>query len=173
MVVINIYGGPGCGKSVVASELFAEMKKLDFNCALVTEFAKELVYRHQLDYDQLIILGEQYRRIQDVADKVDFVITDSPVLLSAVYADYNNNFNTPQFKDVCYQAHMQFHGVNILLERDFDHFETEGRVHTEQESKELDGLILKVLGEYHIPYIKMKSSRACKEILKMFYDGTI
>ena len=44
MKVINIFGGPGTGKSVTAAKLFAELKIQNKNCELITEYAKELVY---------------------------------------------------------------------------------------------------------------------------------
>lgn len=167
MKVINIYGGPGCGKSVVASELFSKMKKRNYKVELVTEFAKELVYQHRINYDQLIILGEQYRRIQDLAKTVDYIITDSPVLLSAVYCAYNNNFNTPEFKQVCYQAYSNFDSIDILLEKDFEYFEESGRIHNEAESVFLQQSIKDVLEHFDIKYHIIQSSKACDEIFNM------
>ena len=43
-LLINIYGGPGAGKSTVAAGLFYELKKKGYDCGLVTEMATELVY---------------------------------------------------------------------------------------------------------------------------------
>lgn len=40
--VINLYGGPGTGKSTTAAMLFAKMKLAGFNCEYVPEFAKDL-----------------------------------------------------------------------------------------------------------------------------------
>ena len=51
------------------------------------EFAKEIVYadNNKLRNDQLIVMGEQYRRTFVLDGKVDYIITDSPILLSVIY----------------------------------------------------------------------------------------
>jgi len=41
---INIFGGPGAGKSTTAALLFAEMKSGGFKVELVTEVAKDFVW---------------------------------------------------------------------------------------------------------------------------------
>ena len=41
MVVINLFGGPGCGKSTAASYIFSKLKMLGINAELATEFAKD------------------------------------------------------------------------------------------------------------------------------------
>ncbi|MBR2220721.1 MAG: hypothetical protein IJ975_01110, partial [Clostridia bacterium] len=73
--VINIIGAPGVGKSTYAAKLFAEMKAQGFSCELVQEFAKEIVYadNNKLRNDQLIVMGEQYRRTFVLDGKVDYI----------------------------------------------------------------------------------------------------
>jgi adenylylsulfate kinase-like enzyme len=41
--VINLFGGPGTGKSTLAAALFTDLKMKGINAELVTEFAKDLV----------------------------------------------------------------------------------------------------------------------------------
>ena len=40
MKIINLIGEPSAGKSTIAAELFAKMKKAGYNVELVTEYAK-------------------------------------------------------------------------------------------------------------------------------------
>ena len=40
-LVVNLFAGPGTGKSTVAAQIFAHLKWQGFSCELVTEFAKE------------------------------------------------------------------------------------------------------------------------------------
>ena len=47
-VVINLFGGPGCGKSTIAAELFAILKKQGYEVELVTEYAKDKVWEESL-----------------------------------------------------------------------------------------------------------------------------
>lgn len=44
---VNLFGGPGAGKSTTAASLFAEMKKLGKNVELVTEVAKDFVWEER------------------------------------------------------------------------------------------------------------------------------
>ena len=48
MKVINLWGGPGCGKSTTAAGLFSIMKMRGHKVELVTEYAKELTYDRNL-----------------------------------------------------------------------------------------------------------------------------
>jgi len=48
MKVINLFGGPGCGKSTAAAGLFHLMKSNHMSVELVNEFAKEIVWENNL-----------------------------------------------------------------------------------------------------------------------------
>ena len=65
MQIVNLFGGPGSGKSTTAAGLFYEVKKLKLNVELVTEYAKDAVWekRHNLLDDQIYIFAKQQRRI--------------------------------------------------------------------------------------------------------------
>ena len=90
-LIVNIYGGPGAGKSTTALQLVAELKKLGYHADYVSEVAKELVYAKDLEHldgtliNQSKILSEQKRRLDIMLDNVDVVVTDSPLLLNTVY----------------------------------------------------------------------------------------
>jgi adenylate kinase family enzyme len=38
--VINLFGGPGCGKSTLAARIFSILKLKDISCELINEYAK-------------------------------------------------------------------------------------------------------------------------------------
>lgn len=42
--IINLWAGPGSGKSTIAAYVFSKLKMKNINCELVTEYAKQLVY---------------------------------------------------------------------------------------------------------------------------------
>src|SRR5262245_20723095 len=43
-LTVNLFGGPGCGKSTNAALVFGKLKNDGINVELVTEFAKELTW---------------------------------------------------------------------------------------------------------------------------------
>lgn len=85
--LINLYGGPGTGKSTSAAYLFAKLKMLGVNAELVQEYAKEWAWdgRPISPIDQFHITREQLARETRLYGKVDVLVTDSPILLGAFY----------------------------------------------------------------------------------------
>ena len=142
---INIYGGPGVGKSTAAADVFATLKKQGYSCELVDEFAKGLTWDASAIEiaDQVFCLGNQYHKMKRLQGKVDFIITDSPILLNIVYGT-RNGYSSAAFQKLVLELSGTFWGYHFLLERDTE-FDTAGRVHNEAESLEIDKDIKQVL----------------------------
>ena len=87
MLVVNLFGAPSAGKSTGAAYVFSQLKLRNINAELVTEYAKDKVWEESVEVfkNQAYIFGKQYFRISRVDGKVDVVVTDSPILLSAYY----------------------------------------------------------------------------------------
>jgi ATP:corrinoid adenosyltransferase len=64
MKVINIFAGPGAGKSTTAAGLFYHMKKLNMSVELVTEYAKSRVWEQHSSVmrDQVYLTAKQKTR---------------------------------------------------------------------------------------------------------------
>jgi energy-coupling factor transporter ATP-binding protein EcfA2 len=87
-LVVNLYGGPGCGKSTMAAELYAILKNRGASVELVREYVKNWAWRGQkIDqtWDQPYLFAKQLRLESALYGKVDVVITDSPLGLCKVY----------------------------------------------------------------------------------------
>ncbi|MBK1666447.1 hypothetical protein CKO28_00135 [Rhodovibrio sodomensis] len=138
-LVINVLAGPGAGKSTLASMIFAALKQAGtgWTVELAAEFAKDLVWegRGQALQNQLYVLGEQYQRIHRVAGQAHIVVTDSPVLFSAIY-------KPAEFPDAVTElalwAHYRFPSLNVFVERPGAPYEAVGRVQTEAQAIEVD-----------------------------------
>lgn len=118
MRVINLFAGPGAGKSTTAAGLFYKMKRLSLSVELVTEYAKEKVYENALDImaDQLYLLAKQNRKLDRLQGKVDYVISDSPLLLCAYYGELygkHKHITVPLSR----QVFDLYDNTNILIKR--------------------------------------------------------
>lgn len=86
-VVVDLYGGPGTGKSTLAAKTFAEFKEQGRRVELVREYVKNWAYRGEpvREFDQTYLFAKQLRAESTLYGKVDIIITDSPLGLSVVY----------------------------------------------------------------------------------------
>lgn len=85
--VLDFYAGPGAGKSTLATETFSCLKRQGEKVELVREYVKGWAYRNEPigRWDGLYLLAKQLRQESTLYGKVDVIVTDSPLLLSAVY----------------------------------------------------------------------------------------
>jgi deoxyadenosine/deoxycytidine kinase len=147
---VNIFGGPGVGKSTAAASLFVEMKKLGLKVELVTEVAKDFVWEDRLTTlsIQPYITIKQFRNLVRLKGKVDYVITDAPILLGCVYADKYAPTLPSSYKNFIVDLHRYEldPSINIVLQRSFK-YDSTGRYQNEDQAKELDRDILKVLND--------------------------
>ena len=152
-VVINLFGGPGAGKSTCAMEICSELKKHGLSAEYVQEYAKELVYENRMDLldgsreHQQLLFEEQKRRMNILLGKVDFIVTDSPVILSAIY----NKDLTPDFEQQVLKEFNKNRNFNIFINRGKT-FESNGRIHNLDESIEIDNQLKEYLEQNQIYY---------------------
>ena len=136
MLIVNLYGAPGAGKSTGAAYVFSQLKMRGINAELVTEFAKDKVWEESkaVFQNQAYIFGKQYFRISRVQDKVDVVITDSPILLSPFYA--NDPVLGEEFDRLVTKVSESYDSMNVFINRTKP-YNGAGRFQTEAESDAL------------------------------------
>lgn len=155
--VINLLGGSGLGKSTTAADLFAHMKKRNYKVELVREYVKELAWAGIKvgPFGQSVIYGRQLERETDLYNKVDYIITDSPLLLCPVYQKYYQNTDILKevvLHDMRTANSLGVEHLNFLLERRKP-FNQDGRYETEKQAKEIDQNVREFLESNKINYV--------------------
>lgn len=149
--VICLYGGPGSGKSTYASELFSSMKKQGHSVELVSEYAKEFVYKKYdskeniTKEEQLMIYSEQFRRERLLFNRVDYIITESPVPLSYIYShiNYKDELMDTIFINLVklyFRETSSIEFENYYIKRKYKYI-SEGRFENEEQAKNVDEVI--------------------------------
>lgn len=171
MLVVNLFAGPGTGKSTVAAGLFHHLKMAGVNCELVTEYAKDLTWErnHCQLGNQLRILAEQHHRLHRLREQVDVVVTDAPLLISNIYRD---PWLPPPFNDLVLGLHFQFANLNVLLHRT-GQYNPVGRSQTEAEANGLDVRIRRMLDECQVDYHSQWCTPMVVDRLEAMVRGTI
>lgn len=167
-LIVNLFGGPGSGKSTTAAGVYYNMKMLHLDVQLVLEYAAELTYEEHFNAlnDQTEILGEQHKRIRRLEGKVDCVVTDSPFLMGIVYGRENTVPQPKSFEMYVADLFKKYDNVNFYLERGNGPYRQVGRYHTEEEAFLKDKQIHGLLEELDINFDKVKSDGTCvQEIL--------
>jgi hypothetical protein len=165
---INIYAAPGSGKSTVAAEIFVQLKKAQgLSVELVTEVAKDFVWegREKTLENQPYVDMKQYRNLKRLQGKVDFVVTDSPILKGIIYAARYTNL-PDKYSTFLRWLHMDLGpSINILIERDFDYDEI-GRLQDKSQAEDIQ-LLFKTLTTYDIV---SKTSEASERFMVKYYE---
>ncbi len=159
--IINLFGSSGAGKSTIAAGVFHLMKLNGFSVEIVTEFAKECVYEcPETLKDQFYVTAMQTRRINKLLGKVDFIVSDSPILLGEVYKS-NKSFLKEDFYIDLFN---QYNNINYILNRRFPYIQY-GRVHTELEALENDKKIRRILNKNGINYREIESDANAHNVI--------
>ena len=174
MLVVNLYGGPGTGKSTTAAGVFSKLKMAGVNAELVTEYAKDKVWDKHLSIldNQIYIFGKQYHRLFRLLNQVDVVVTDSPLLNSIVYnqREYKTELDTLVLKVM-----RSFNNLDIFLNR-VKEYNPKGRVQDEDGAKMIDIAIINMLEEHRIDFYSRNADKVAvdnitADVLQTLYDG--
>src|SRR5574344_646698 len=167
-LIIDFYGGPGCGKSTAAAYVFANLKMKGIDCEMTSEFAKDKVWEGNLDTlkrCQFYVTGCQAYRVMRLFNKVNVIVNDSPIASGAAYADY------PELAVTCIAESRKYKDLtrSYFLKRP-ESFDINGRQLNKNESINFDEKIKKILKDNDIEY---KDCNYTKYSLDKIVDETI
>jgi hypothetical protein len=179
--IINLYGGPGTGKSTSAAYLFSKLKMAGNNAELVREYVKDWAWEGRTIgvYDQIYFLGKQIRKESMLFGKVDTIVTDSPVMLAGFYAE---RYSPDPIKDAVDEAlkgyyeqcrldgHVHHH---VFLQRSKP-YNSKGRFQTADEAVLFDKYMFDFLREREInPWMLGTEARHLDLFVEEFVKDTV
>ena len=157
MKVVNLFAGPGVGKSTTSAVLYGMLSMAGYSAEYVPEFAKFLTWqKHEaaLD-DQLYLFAKQDHRLEVLRKApLDFVIMDGPLPNSVLYLKDRPYFS--YFEPMVMEVFFSYDNVNFFLERNESaQYQQQGRSQSQKEAMELCEQTLKLLEKHRVPYEKV------------------
>ena len=162
--IINFFGGPGVGKSTMAHYTTYLLKSNNIECEYVGEVAKEFVWEDDIDAlsNQFLISGKTIEQLDRLLGKVEYVVTDGPLFLQAVYA-YKRRYSSGFINDII-KAFNKYDNINFLLPRKYD-YQTAGRVEKESEATFIDIELVHLFNIFYLPYTILPSLITLEDII--------
>lgn len=151
-LVINLYGGPGSGKSTLMAGLFAYLKNRNVNCEMAPEYAKEKVWEgsYRILENQIYVFAKQHHRINRLLGSVSVVITDSPLLLSLYYGGNKSRY----FNELVHDEYLKLKNMDVFVRR-CKPYNPKGRRQTKKQAVEIDTCLRRILRDNALSYVEV------------------
>ena len=164
-LLVNLYSGPGAGKTSICAGVFSKLKSLDIDCEMALEYCKELIWDESFKKlgNQIYIFGKQHDRLHRLQGKVEVVITDSPILLSIIYDRLTVNPTHHIFRDLVLSEYRKFYNLDFFVQRR-DYFQQNGRMQNFDQAKVIDDSIHELLTENNVSYIVADATNPVDDI---------
>lgn len=153
-IIVNLISGPGVGKSIISAELFAKFKREYIACDISWEYIKKKLREKSLKavQSQIYIFGKQQFQLFSMKDEVDVIVTDSPLILSAVY----DKTQCSSLKELVLKEFNSYNNITYFIERDKNiPYEQEGRYQDLEGAKKIDEKVKDFMNENNIKYISV------------------
>ena len=162
-LIINLIGGPCSGKSTIASELFACLKKMGIRCELVTEYIKERIYEENqtIPKNQIAIFGMEHYSIWNKICKVDVIVHDGSWINNILYKSEDSE----EFDDLIVSEYKKYDNLDFFIDRGTLQFEDYGRIHNLEQSLKLDNKIRITYQKYKLEFITVEARDAVNKMI--------
>jgi len=145
---INLYSGPGAGKSTLALWLTCELRKAGVFTEFVDEWIKRWAYEKRKieGWDQYVVFNNQLEKEEFFLRRGVSIVSDSPLIMQMAYM---KKYGHERFIPLCLPAALLFEedfpSVNIFLDRGKLPYDTTGRWESYEEALEMDKQIKSIM----------------------------
>lgn len=157
---VNLFGGPGSGKSKTAARLYDALGRQHLSVELVTEFVKRYAYE-KIPVEgprQIFVFGSQMEsEAMFLRTGVKHIVTDSPLFLQCWYSRsrkesfWGDLAHMAEYFDSLYPA------LNIFLDRDGIPYDEHGRYQNRDEAMKVDTGMQAFLNEMSVPFTVIRT----------------
>ena len=180
MIRIGLMGAPGCGKTTLAAYVFAMLKDEGLDGQLINEYIREHVNKHKRVPSitfQSIVYERQLEKEKVVPPELDFFVTDSPHILSYIFASIYIDYQDPDQIDLLGDLYLKFlrysrtaYDLVYVLEHNHPPKEDGVRYQTEEEMTLLKTIIPTLLDTHKVEYKLLDSKISTKKRAEMIVE---
>jgi len=144
------------------------MKMNLMNVEHVSEVAKDLTWEgnFQALSNSIFVWGNQLQRVERLVGKVEFIITDSPLILGIFYA---SNEYPESYKAMIVDLFKKYDNMNYFVNR-VKPYNPQGRNQSAKEAEKLSKTIHNALNFYNVPFKEIDGDET--GLAQMYKDVT-
>lgn len=165
--ILTLYGGPSTGKSTSSAFIFGWLKMHGHSAELAREYVKKWAWegRKISGLHEFYFVGKQINEESQYLGKVDYVISDKPLIMDILYA---RRYATPtiaagiEASVRSYYAAVKEAGhehLHVVLRRSKP-YDARGRYEDEATARQMDGEVRTLLCELSIAYEELDTDIA-------------
>lgn len=158
-VLINLLGQPSTGKTTTMAHLYARFKSEQADCEICPEWVKTWAWENKKidEFGEFYIFGKETHQQSRLIDKVDYIISDSPVFLVAFYHEYYNKDKSlmpavKSFYDMLEKRNVQVYNFFLTKNKPYN---PKGRFQPEEEAERIGIEILDWMIYNNIQYDRL------------------
>ncbi|MDT8992015.1 hypothetical protein RQP54_14175 [Curvibacter sp. APW13] len=160
--VINIIGGPGCEKSLVAAAIKVYLNVHGKTVEGIPDFAKTLVWQQNYEVlkNQYFIAQRQFEMLSLVDGQVQFLLNECSLPQVMYYNEtYPDNIcDIAKTREQILEWHGQFDNINLLVERSDRKYVHTGRFQDEEQARTVDRGLRALLEREGLPFTTVTPS---------------
>ena len=152
---INLFSGPGGGKSTLSAWLFYNLKMQRKRVEQIQEYIKFWTYipRSPKSFDGVYIMSKQIHQEDTILrGDTDLIVTDSPLMLQYFFSWHHGSPGQQPMLQLALEMESLYPSLNILLKRKDEFYDKVGRYENIEEAKKIDNKMKILFDNLNINY---------------------